>query len=75
MGGVGRSTFSSSSKGGGVGRAKVGGIKLGATSAVEMSTFQVPVEVCAHGWGQVGCVCVTQLILGGHFHQGTLQCM
>ena len=49
VGGVGRSTFSSSSKGGGVGRAKVGGVKLGATGAMEMSTFQVPVEVCAHG--------------------------
>ena len=53
-GAFGRSALSPSSKGGGVGRDKVGGVKLGAAGAAEMSTFQVPAEVCV----LVVCACV-----------------
>ena len=45
VGAVGRSSFSPSPKGGGMGKAKLGNVKLGSTGAVEMSTFQVPAEV------------------------------
>ena len=64
VGAVGRSAFSPSSKGGGIGKAKLSDLKLGSTGAVEMSTFQVPAEVCVlvvcvhAGMHVCGCVCV-----------------
>ena len=64
VGAVGRSAFSPSSKGGGMGKAKLSDLKLGSTGAVEMSTFQVPAEVCVlvvcvhAGMRVCGCVCV-----------------
>ena len=58
VGAVGRSAFSPSSKGGGMGKAKLSDLKLGSTGAVEMSTFQVPAEVCVLVVCVDACVCV-----------------